>query len=233
MTTTMERAIMKPTTTKRRRRRARGYSAIEVLMAMTVFAVGAAGVIAMQRASVQGNVDARRIDTANAIARDWIERVRRDSMLWTNSGNMSQTLFLSKPSYYGAWTMPNLIADPEQCPSATTGTFSNADGRCPAFDIMGRDLAQDRFVDAAFCANIRLDTAAADGGVTDLIRVDVRVYWPRQLTQAPNAPFSAAGKSFCDVGALSAANGPDGASGGPTIYHFVYASTLVRMSPVL
>ena len=203
--------------------KSRGYTSIEVLMAMTVFAVGAASVIAMQRASVQGNLDARKLDTANGIARDWIERIRRDATMWTLSNNISGTQILSVGAYYGAWALP--IAT---CPANTlTGP---ADGRCPAFDLFGHDLGTADFQSAAFCVNIRLDnvTAPVAGFDADLIRADVRVYWPRQLTQAANGPPAA---GFCSVSALAAATGPDGATGGTLVYHFVLASTLVRRNP--
>jgi len=215
-----------PTVSRQQRRRARGYTAIEVLMAMTVFAVGAAGVIAMQRASIQGNADARKLDTANAIARDWLERIRRDGTMWTQPGDLTATKYLSQTgSYYGKWAMPEAL-----CPTSTSGSNSNADGLCPAFDIFGRDLAKDHYKDASFCANIWLDIATADGGTTNLIRAEVRVYWPRQLKES-NAPFSGA-NGFCDPAGITAANGPDGASGGTGVYHFVYASTMIRMTPL-
>ena len=208
----------------KRRRLARGYTAIEVLMAMTVFAVGAASVIAMERASLQGNADARKLDTANAIARDWVERLRRDATMWTQPGDLSKTNYLKVTTYYGAWAVPEVL-----CPASTTG--SNADGLCPSFDLFGRDVAQDHYKDAGmFCANIRLDSASVDGGQPDLIRADVRVFWPRQLTQSA-APFSGA-KGFCDTATLASASGPDGAipNGGTGVYHFVHASTLIRMN---
>ena len=65
---------------------ARGYTAIEVLMAMTVMAIGGAAVITMQKTSVTANLDARRADVANSIARTWVERLRRDGMAWTSPG---------------------------------------------------------------------------------------------------------------------------------------------------
>ena len=52
-------------------------------MAMTVMAIGAAAVITMQKTSVQGNLDARKTDVANSIARMWVERLQRDAMQWT------------------------------------------------------------------------------------------------------------------------------------------------------
>ena len=66
-----------------RRSRARGYTAIEVLVAMTLFAVGTASVLSLQRASIVGSSDARRNDVATAVGSEWIERLRQDSLAWT------------------------------------------------------------------------------------------------------------------------------------------------------
>ena len=55
-------------------------------MAMTVMAIGGAAVITMQKTSVTANLDARRADVANAIARTWVERLQRDAMAWTLPG---------------------------------------------------------------------------------------------------------------------------------------------------
>src|SRR5271165_2005192 len=87
----------------------RGYTAVEVLMAMTVMTIGAAAVMSMQKASVQGNLDARETDVANSIARMWVERLQRDAMQWTQPNNQnptlnnfSQAVLLSTPKY-GQW----------------------------------------------------------------------------------------------------------------------------------
>src|ERR1700722_13718834 len=60
-----------------------GYTAVEVLLAITVMAIGAAGVMSMQSGAVAGDMESRRLDVANSIARTWVERLRRDSTVWT------------------------------------------------------------------------------------------------------------------------------------------------------
>src|SRR5262249_8959991 len=93
--------------TMKRRTRTRAYTAIEVLMAMSVFAIGAAAIIGMMRAAIQGNYDARRLDQANSLAREWMERLRRDGMLWTTATNLTATTFLN--AYRDApagWVLP-------------------------------------------------------------------------------------------------------------------------------
>ena len=63
-----------------------GYTAIEIMLSIAV-GIGAAGVMTMQSASVPRNADAHMLDVANAIAREWIERLRRDGVTWTVPAN--------------------------------------------------------------------------------------------------------------------------------------------------
>jgi prepilin-type N-terminal cleavage/methylation domain-containing protein len=160
--------------TIKRRRGGRGYTAIEVLMAMTVMSIGAAAVISMQRASVQGNLDARKSDVANAIARTWVERLERDSMQWTLPGpsnptgnNLATALVINAGlSAQNTWIQPDQYL--------TTWGWS------PGFDILGRDIpTPDAIPGALFCVNVRLNWLNT---AHDLIHADVRVLWARGVT---------------------------------------------------
>ena len=158
---------------RQRRLRDRGYSAVEVLVAMTLFAVGASGVIAMIRANVQGNYDARTLDVANSVARAWEERLRRDASYWTKSptgvsGNaVSTTKWLKNTADAPAvWFVPAAPASP------------NHEGQSPAFDLLGRELADTDAQDATktlFCTQLRLTWLVPNS----VVRAEVRVFWPR------------------------------------------------------
>ena len=86
---------------------------------MTVMSIGAAAVISMQRASVQGNLDARKSDIANSIARTWVERLERDSMQWTLPGpsnptgnNLATALVINAGlSAQNTWFQPDPVPD--------------------------------------------------------------------------------------------------------------------------
>lgn len=164
------------------RRRSRlgqlAYTSVEVLIAITIFSIGAAGVIAMQRASVQGNYDARAMDVANNIAREWQERLQRDADTWRDpkvpfSTATTNTLWLK-----GATTTPTVAV-----PTYLSGA---AAGRSPAFDLLGRDLGKTEGEGttaevATFCTQLSL-TALANpkaGEPTRLVRAEIRVYWAR------------------------------------------------------
>ena len=217
------------------RGRARGYTAVEVLMGLTLTAIGASAVISMQRSAIQANQDARKLDVANAISREWMERLRRDSTLWTvpnpnglgttNYGN-AKLLVTYLPVGPAVGSAP--ADDPNLVTIATNTAWSfpdyyvknppvsGLDGMSPGFDILGRDVdtqAAGSANTAFFCVNIRLNWLI----VNNLIRAEVRVFWPRLVTSGPSA-------GWCTAGIESVT--PD-----TSTYHYVYTASTVRLNP--
>ncbi|APR81861.1 Hypothetical protein A7982_07210 [Minicystis rosea] len=153
-------------------------------MALAILTLGAAGVIAMQKATLVANTNARNLATANAIAQSWIERIRVDAQAWNEQGNtpdISQTAWLtssatSPPATNGGWFTPNQIQFAQSYPAGSTEA-----------DIMGADLLQaaDKSSFAtAFCTQLRLTRFAGTktGALVSLyplVRVEVRVVWDR------------------------------------------------------
>ena len=173
---------------------------------MAILAIGAAGVISMQRGAIQGNVDARRLDMANSIAREWVERLRRDSMMWTlpnqanlGTNNIAQAVLLANID--GKWHLPSQrIGD-----TAVDGTPVNS----PGFDILGFDqTALGTNSNVMFCVNTRM-TVLVPGS---LIRAEVKVFYPRGVDVTPAAGFCAADPTTDDT----------------NLYHYVYAVTAIR-----
>jgi prepilin-type N-terminal cleavage/methylation domain-containing protein len=190
----------------RARRASRGYTAVEVLMAMTVMAIGAAAVISMQKTAILGNLDARKGDVASSIARTWIERLQRDSMQWTlpsptNANSNMANAKLLNGHVTGKWFLPV-----DYMGVTTPETMS------PAFDILGRDLATADMGSAVFCANVRLTFLSPDNL---LIRADVRVLWARSISNAPPAG------GFCNA-TIGTQDIPD-----PLTYHSIFATTSI------
>ena len=207
--------------------RLRGYTAVEILSAMTLFAIGAAGVIGMQKVSINGSADARRFDIGSNIANEWLYRLQRDAAFWTlpnnddrTHQNIDQTRYLA-PVFTGS-------------PAACTGTgwctppWPATSNDAPAFDVLGHDRpagAGDHF----YCVQYRLNWIAnpwstpkcnaqnsnLEPCVTGLVRAEVRVYWARLERGPINDCGSAPG------------NNPDAT---PTNYHFIYAATTVRQN---
>ena len=193
----------------RHRRSKRGYTAVEVLISMTLFAVGAAGVIAMQRVSIQGNADARRADVATGIANTWIARLRRDSMTWTQPNAFNPT---SNHSSNTVWL--GVVLGPSPPPLAqNTGWLLPAIpaggpiGGTSSFDIFGREVPIATPVQHLFCVNYRLDWLQLD----TTMRAEVRVFWPRLEESASPTCLPATA-----------------AAGGQPVFHFVYATTTLR-----
>jgi prepilin-type N-terminal cleavage/methylation domain-containing protein len=199
----------------RTRRDARGYTVVEVLMAMVLMAIGTAAVMSMQKASVQGNLDARKTDLANSIARTWIDRLQRDAMAWTQGANSTATASLSQTTQMlatlinngGAWD----FAAP--MPSAIANTPLS-----PCYDIFGRELDSTNWGNAQFCVHAR---AVYLSPAQDLLRVDVRVVWLRGMT-----PVGGTAPAAVTDPALAKSNSPSSVS-----YHAVYATTAVMESP--
>jgi prepilin-type N-terminal cleavage/methylation domain-containing protein len=205
----------------------RGYTAIEVLMAMTVMAIGAAGVISMQKTSIVSNLDARKTDVANAIARTWVERIKRDLTQWTQPGPTNEgapsnlaVAAVAQAGFAnaGAWFLPNQYL---------TGSASHPP-ISPGFDILGRDLPATALAPSAgppiqpgalFCVNVRLTRLAGD-----LFRIDVRVLWPRGISNDSNHALPSGG--VCDSGVATSV-APD-----PQIFHSLYVTTAVRGNPL-
>lgn len=194
------------------RARRRGYTVVEVMSAMTLFAIGAAGVIGMQRATIQGGADARRFDVATNIAREWQHRLQRDALKWTQpnsvttSSNIDDTLWLKSANIDDTWRVP-----------ATNATTIH--GYSAAFDLLGHDIAPDS-PDHIFCVQYRLGWIAAPTGAngatpTAALRAEVRVFWSR-LERGP--------ADCSDTNASDTAN--------RNKYHFVNVTTAIRGNPL-
>ncbi len=195
----------------RRRARAsrRGYTVVEVMSAMTLFAIGAAGVIGMQRVTIQGGADARNFDMATNIAREWQHRLQRDALKWTEpnslttTSNIDNTLWLKAANIDNAWRVP---AVGPVVPGYSAG-----------FDLLGHDI-DPASTDHVFCVQHRLGwVAPSNNGAnpTGIIRAEIRVFWSRLEHATP---------ACSDLTVYDAAN--------RNKYHFVHVTTAIRGNPL-
>ncbi|MDB4940483.1 MAG: hypothetical protein JWP97_17 [Labilithrix sp.] len=201
---------MKTSLRRSRRSSRRGYTAVEVMSAMTLLAIGGAGVISMQRVTLQGSEDARRFDMGTNIANEWCSRLQRDATQWTepnatftNSNNINLTQWLKTVgTCSAAFCNPPTSALPQ--------------GMSGSFDTFGRDLVAGAG-DATYCTQYRLKWiadigAAAPYNPSALMRAEVRVFWSRfELNPIGNCASAT----------------PD-ATDAAERYHFVYATTMIR-----
>ena len=195
----------------RTRAGSKGFTAIEVMLALTIFTIGATGVISMQRTAIKANLDARRQDQANALAREWVERLRRDAAMWTlpNTANPSSniaTALLLKGTVNGKWHLPARTGDTEVSAAA---------------DVLGVDQAVYSAANSSvlFCTHIRLTFLMTD----ELIKAEVRVFWTRGLDTTPAA-------GFCSESESTIGDPPTATD--TAKYHFVYAVSAIRRNPL-
>lgn len=202
-----------------KRRRSGGYTAVEVLVAMTLFAIGAAGVIGMMKVTIQGGQDARRMDIASHIAHTWIDRLHRDATYWNlpnrdNPGihNLDQTRWLHQVGS-AACNPPNWCF-----PAFSPADATQAQGSGYAFDYLGRDRWTGSG-DHEYCVQLRFEWIYPLGNPPALnqdavMRAEVRVFYTR-LDASPVGDCA------------SLAVSPDGPTAAQT-YHFVHATTAIR-----
>jgi Tfp pilus assembly protein PilV len=189
----------------KRRSRARGYTVVELMMALGVFTMGAVGVFAMQRITLNSNQHAKNLTLASGIAQGWLGQLSADASLWRASGNEAGTDWLkSVATANDVWQLPS-----DNAALRSSRRFGRA------FNVRGE--AVDPSVSPVFCVHVRLTrlyTAPAGNGLT---RTDVRVFWPREGV----APIAG---DCTDAGTI------DEVASSLDRYHFVYRTGAVRQN---
>jgi len=156
-------------------RRTRGYTVVELMMALAVFASGVTGIIAMQRSTVSSNQFAKNVTIASGIGQAWLSQLAADSTLWVRTPNATDTSNVTKTTWLGTVTTLDGLW---QLPA-----YDNSRAFGPEFDGFGEPVV----ANGVFCAQIRLtwlygdqspqqNTGTSGNG---LIRTEVRVFWPR------------------------------------------------------
>jgi len=188
----------------------RGTTVTEVLMAISVLAIGAAGIFSLQKLTVVANRDAKNLEVANQIARTWISRLQSEALKWNYPAADglvpedldTDTVWLKRVNTTNAWFRPS---------DGTLGIFGE-------HDAFGNDDPSDSHA-GPYCVNLRLTRIGNEG---NLIRAEVRVYWLRQGIQSGAAQLSAQpANPLCGANA----NAPPDVDASPDVYHVVHAVT--------
>jgi len=194
-----------------RARGSRGYTVVELMMAMAVLAVGVSGIIAMQKITVSSNRHSRNLALATQIARSWQDRLVADSALWNNPSIRSPTTDRNIETEWlrlvpTGWVRPL---------ASTNGDFG------PAFDALGNPVTDDTLVaQAPFCTHIRLSWLVPESPTqAGLIRTEVRVFWLREGQGVPG------NRPVCDPTLDPVAIGD-----AVTNFHFVYLTSAVKQN---
>ncbi|HEX4335103.1 MAG TPA: prepilin-type N-terminal cleavage/methylation domain-containing protein [Polyangiaceae bacterium] len=197
------------------RRLARGYTIVELVMSLAVLAIGASGVIAMQKVAVSSNRHAKDLSIASRIGEGWADQLALDGSVWTITAA-------------GASTLPNTtwlkLADPAQTVEWFIPDYSTLRNFGPAFGALGAPL--DPATNGPlirYCTHLRFAYLHAATGGTGVIRAQIRVFWP-----ADNSAFgipAAARTNLCAVdGATLTAN--------ISAFNVIYLTTSVSQAPV-
>jgi len=211
-------------------RAARGYTVIELLMALTVLALSASGIIAMQRVTLESNRYAKNLAIATRVGEAWADQLEADSALWSVLSPITNTTWLKEAKTCSQNAPPTNWFEPKWDANRQFG---------PAFDALGSPLdtsvAQpDTYTQ--FCVHLRFawlncDPPATGGGMkgNGVVRTEIRVYWRREDDNSSSSEsFQTVGQAkLCEESdALSITSDID--AGG---YNAVYLSTAIREVP--
>jgi hypothetical protein len=153
------------------RARSRGYTVVELMMSLAVFAAGVTGIMTMQRTAAGANRMAKNVALASSIAQAWQAQLASDATLWrANIDGTTWLKSLKTTGVNGNWQLPAWDE---------TRKFGRA------FDALGGPVASD----GEFCVHLRLtwlyhnaldvsSSLGAPGNGT--VRTEVRVFWPKE-----------------------------------------------------
>ncbi len=191
--------------TRRKARSRAGYTLVEVMLALGVLAVGAAGIVGIQGLAIRGNQEASELATASRTVEFWLDRFRMDALAWRTggSGTMPSGTMFANTELMRA--MPATGSTGWFAPTAVRATSFPAAAQLAA---NGNPIVTSGAPTPVFCTQANL-TWVYDGTA---IRVDVRTAWRRRNGSA--------------TGALTCPASPDRVG-----YHIVSASTLIRWNP--
>jgi prepilin-type N-terminal cleavage/methylation domain-containing protein len=165
---------------KQMKRSSSGYTLVEVMVAISVLAVGVTGILSMENAAVLANRRAHEVTMATNIARRWQEILRTDALTWNRPSSRAGGSDLASDTTYlchivgcgggsarlDTWFVPQVSANV-----------------APAYDHFGNATSIAVPATLKYCVNLRYSwvrpptTNPPDQGV---IRAEVRVWWYRE-----------------------------------------------------
>jgi prepilin-type N-terminal cleavage/methylation domain-containing protein len=180
----------------------RGYTLVELMMALALFTVAMLGIISMQKITVVSNAHAKNVAIAERIAQSWGAQLEMDATTWRGAlgGFLNKDGFWQRPAYISARTFG------------------------AAFDALGNPLSDSStdLAKARFCTHVRMsplypDTMNVGGNST--LRAEIRVFWQRD-GEAPVDTTS----SMCAAQTAAQAQ----TVGLSNNYYFIYQTVGVR-----
>jgi prepilin-type N-terminal cleavage/methylation domain-containing protein len=226
-----------------------GYTLIEVMVGVAISAIGISGIVLMQSATVRSNQDAHETQVATSFARTWLERNKRDALLWTGPGTLqapgamfatrntalanSGTYFSPTEANQDVWAVPIPLTNaPESAGANYQGVDVGAVDNVVPFTGVVAPVRRVANGDIYYCTNTKFVQVHTSLGQPDALRATVRVWWQRKasLNEADYTPgLQAVRAGGCESFLPTSADlqDPQGR------FRVVYLSTVVRWtSPI-
>lgn len=142
----------------------RGFTVIEIMVALVVITIGIVALYSMQVVAIDGNVASQEMTQATQLAERWAERLRREAILWTGRPQGLLEPGLDDDDWRDA--VKALTSQEEMV---------NKDFISPSIDATA--------LDPRYCVKYRVATVPPAATDARVLRIDVRVAWPRRETE--------------------------------------------------
>ena len=199
-----------------------GYTMVEVMMGLAVLAIGATGIIAIQRTAVLGTMTSRHLSNATSVSKTVIEHVESETALWVDN---TGTNYASMP-----W-LGTALTDADTKKQSTWISPSTGESGFTVEGMSVVPVAGNQ--DVAYCTHMRAkwfgnQAAVATAGPTDAVEIEVRTFFARS-----GRPVN----GECALGAATMTGLFDGTTAtindgvvdrNPDEYSVVYLTTIVR-----
>jgi hypothetical protein len=185
-------------------------------MAISVFGIGVAGIISMEKVTSASNQDAKNLAIATHIAESWLDMLQADGAAWNNPSPQNSLSDLSTDTIWLNQVVSNANATSWFLPQYDAVRFNFG----PAFDALGNPVSTANLANAVFCSHLRLswlypENPASGNG---LIRAEVRVFWLRDGQSSPQAGVNPCAQTM-PISSIS---------GNTSTFHFVQKITAIR-----
>ena len=153
-----------------RRRQGRGFTLVEVMMAIAVMTVGAVAIFSMQSIAAEGSRRSRQVSTATEVNRFWLERVKLEALRWGPESTIAIPWLKQIPTAGGdpgTWFLPEEVGAGTSLITAASDWYG-----VPMAIPGGPGVAP-----ADYCTSLRWTRMAT--GTDELARLDVRTWWHR------------------------------------------------------
>ncbi|HET9954707.1 MAG TPA: prepilin-type N-terminal cleavage/methylation domain-containing protein [Polyangiaceae bacterium] len=205
-----------------RRRGARGFTFVELLLSLTILGIGVSGVIAMQKVTVTSNQHAKNLAIATQVAQAWIDALQADAVQWNHPSSSNPVSDLPTTDWLSL--APAEGSGPNRDWVRPTWNARRQFG--PGFTAQGRPVDPATSPnDVRFCTHIRLSWLYPQNGVitgNGLLRAEVRVFWLRE-----------GGSALGNVSICDPSVNPNAVGAETRRYHQIYEVTAVRENTAL